>query len=146
MSERTEAFNNTPRRTSSSCAQFDWLICLETLSSRSLALEEAHRIERRRAPADLEVQLRRVDIAGLARVRNYLPALDLVTTLHQQFLGMRVDGGVAIRVADEDKVALARKCVACIADDAILGGRKASPRAPRGRCRRFARHSARSRS
>jgi hypothetical protein len=58
----------------------------------SLALEKAHRIERRRAPADLEVQLRRVDIAGLARVRNYLPTLDLVTTLHQQFLGMRVDG------------------------------------------------------
>src|ERR1700736_3797972 len=82
----------------------------------SLALEKAHRIERRRAPADLEVQLRRVDIAGLARVRNYLPALDLVTTLHQQFLGMRVDGGVVIRVADEDKVALARKSIACIAD------------------------------
>jgi hypothetical protein len=35
---------------------------------------------------------------------------------------MRVDGGVAIRVADEDKVALAVKSVACIAEDAILGG------------------------
>jgi hypothetical protein len=34
------------------------------------------------------VQLRRVDVAGLARLRNYLPALDLVTTLHHQFLGM----------------------------------------------------------
>jgi hypothetical protein len=58
------------------------LISLETLSS-SLALEEAHRIKRRRAPADLEVQLRGVDVAGLAGVRDYLPALDLVTTLHQ---------------------------------------------------------------
>jgi len=33
-----------------------------------------------------------------------------------------VDSGVAIRVADEDKIALACKFVACIADDAILGG------------------------
>ena len=41
-----------------------------------LALEEAHRIEWCRAPANLEVQFRRVDIAGLARVRNYLPAPD----------------------------------------------------------------------
>ena len=55
------------------------------------------------------MQLRRVDVAGLSRVRNYLPALDLITTLHQQFLGVRVDGGVAIGVADEDKIAVARK-------------------------------------
>jgi putative transposase len=58
------------------------LIFLETLSS-SFALEEAHRIKRRRVLTDLEVQLRRVDVAGLAGVRNYLPALDLVTMLHQ---------------------------------------------------------------
>jgi hypothetical protein len=31
-----------------------------------------------------------VSIAGLGRVRNYLPALDLVTKLHQQFLGVRL--------------------------------------------------------
>jgi len=43
---------------------------------RPLTLEEVHRIEWRRAPTDLEVQLRRVDIAGVARVRNYLPAPD----------------------------------------------------------------------
>ena len=49
---------------------------------RSLALEEAHRIERRRALADLEVQLRRVDVAGLTGTRNYLSPLYLVTTLH----------------------------------------------------------------
>ena len=59
----------------------------------SLALEEAHRIEWCRAPADLEVQLRRVDIAGLARVRNYLPALDLVTKLAGRLEAMPLDSG-----------------------------------------------------
>jgi hypothetical protein len=44
--------------------------------ARPLVLEEAHRLEWCRAPANLEVQFRRVDIAGLARVRNYLPAPD----------------------------------------------------------------------
>src|SRR5580693_3113083 len=44
---------------------------------------------------------------------------------------MRVDSGVAIRVADEDKIALARKSVACIADDAILGGCNRRPRGHR---------------
>jgi hypothetical protein len=48
--------------------------------SFKLALEEAHRIERCRTPANLEVRFRRIDVAGLARVRNYLPALDPVTT------------------------------------------------------------------
>jgi len=61
--------------------------------ARSLALEEAHRIEWCRTPADLEVQLRRVDIAGLARVRNYLPALDLVTKLAGRLEAMPLDSG-----------------------------------------------------
>src|SRR5262249_20779219 len=78
----------------------------------SLALEKAHQVEWCRTLTDLEVQLRRADIACLAGVRDYLPALDLVTTLHQQFFGMRVDGDVAIRMPDEDKVAPARKSVA----------------------------------
>ena len=98
-----------------------------------LALEEAHRVERRHALTDLEVQLWRVDVAGLAGVRDHLPPLDLVISVHQQFLGMRVDCGVAIRVADQDEVAVARKPIACIADDAVLGGfDRRAPRAPRG--------------
>src|SRR5258708_35420978 len=47
-------------------------------------VQELGRIERRRALADLEMQLRRVDIAGLSGARDHLPALDLVAALDQQ--------------------------------------------------------------
>ena len=58
-----------------------------------LVLEETYRVEWCRALTDLEVQLRRVDIAGLARVRNCLPALDLVTKLAGRLEAMPLDSG-----------------------------------------------------
>ncbi len=51
---------------------------------RSGAVQELRRIDRGRALADLEVQLRRVDVAGLAGARDHLAALDLIAALDHE--------------------------------------------------------------
>ena len=49
--------------------------------------EEPSRIERGHAFADLEMELRRVDVAGLAGARDHLSAFDLIAALDQELLG-----------------------------------------------------------
>jgi len=47
------------------------------------AVQEARRVERRRALANFKVKLRRIDVTGLAGARDHLSAFDLVTALDQ---------------------------------------------------------------
>ena len=90
--------------------------------SGSTAAEILRRIDRRRALADLEVQLRRVDVAGLAGLGDHLAALDGVAALDHQLAGMGIGGDEAVGVADQHQIAVALELVAGIGDDAVLGG------------------------
>src|SRR5262249_61794333 len=68
-------------------------------------VEERHRIERGGAFADLEMQLRRGDVAGLPGARDHLPALDLVAALDRQLLGVRIGGYRTVRMGQQDEIA-----------------------------------------
>src|SRR5215208_959132 len=90
--------------------------------ARLAAAEHRHRIHRRRAFADLEMELRRVDIAGLAGLGDHLAPLDRIAPLDHQLLGMSVGGDVAIRMPDQHEIAIALQLAAGIGNDAVLGG------------------------
>src|SRR5213080_2025818 len=87
----------------------------------SRPVEELKRVDRRRAFADLEMELWRSDLARLARLGNDLAALDGVAALHQHFTGMGIGGDVAVRVPNQNQVAVALELIARIGDDAVLG-------------------------
>ena len=96
--------------------------CTEiAMAVAELTAEEFCRIERRSAFADLEVQLGCVDVAGLTRPRDHLPAFDLIAALHQQFFGMGVSRDEAVRVTHKNEIAVALELVAGIGHDAFLG-------------------------
>src|SRR5258705_12587667 len=98
----------------------------------SRPVEELKRVNRRRAFADLEMQLRRSDLARLAGLRNDLAALDGVAALHQQFTGMCIGGDVAVGVPNQNQVAVALELIAGIGNDIVLGRlyRRALPNRP----------------
>jgi len=79
------------------------------------------RVERCLAFADFEVKLGRVDIAGLAGLGDDLTTLDLFAALDHQFLGMRIGGDIAVRMAHEKKIAVAFEFIARIGNDAVFG-------------------------
>src|SRR5262245_14830218 len=87
----------------------------------SSAAEQWHGVKRRRAFANLEMQLGRVDIAGLAGFADDLSALDHLAALDQEFLGVSIGGDVTIRMANEHEVAITLELVAGVGHDAILG-------------------------
>src|SRR5258706_16473352 len=87
----------------------------------SRPIEELKRVDRRRAFADLEMELRRSNLARLAGLGNDLAALDGVAALHQHFTGMGIGGDVAVRVPNQHQVAVALELIAGIGDDALLG-------------------------
>src|SRR5829696_405820 len=89
--------------------------------ARLAAAKHRHRIHRRRAFADLEMELRRVDIAGLAGLGDHLAPLDRIAPLDHQLLGMSVGGDVAIRMPDQHEIAIALQLAAGIGNDAVLG-------------------------
>src|ERR1700738_4951639 len=91
------------------------------VTRRSRPVEELQRINRRRAFADLEVQLRRSHFAGLTGFGDGLAALDGVAALHQQFTGMGIGGDVTVGMPNQNQVAIALELIARIGDDAILG-------------------------
>src|SRR5947209_9932879 len=70
------------------------------------AVEELGRIDRRCSLADLKVELRSIHVARLARVRNHLPAFDLVAALDQKLLGVRVSGYVTVGMPHQDGIAV----------------------------------------
>src|SRR5262245_44079033 len=86
------------------------------------AVQEPRRIERGRSLADFEMQLRGVDVAGLAGTRDHLPAFDLIAALDQELLGVGISGDVAVRVAHKNEVTVALELVAGVGHDAVLGG------------------------
>src|ERR1700754_3569821 len=87
----------------------------------SRPVEELQRVDRRRALADLEVQLRRADLAGLARLGNDLAALDGFAALHHEFTRMGIGGDVAVGVPDQDQIAVALELISRIGNDAVFG-------------------------
>src|SRR5262249_33006500 len=86
------------------------------------AVQEPRGVERRGSLADLEMKLRRVDVAGLAGARDHLTAFDLVAALDQELLGMGISGDVAVGVAHQNQIAVALELVAGIGHDAVFGG------------------------
>jgi hypothetical protein len=84
------------------------------------------------------MQLRRSDLARLAGLGNDLAALNGVAALHQHFTGVGISSDVAVRVPNQNQVAVALDLIAGIADDAVLGrphwraflGPRAEPAAP----------------
>src|SRR5258705_11240788 len=71
----------------------------------SRPIEELKRVDRRRAFADLEMQLRRSDLARLAGLGNDLAALNGVAALHQHFTRVGISGDVAVRVPNQNQLA-----------------------------------------
>src|SRR5262249_27902896 len=84
------------------------------------AAEVLRRIDRGRAFSNLEMQLRRCHIAGLARMRDHLSALDAVPTLDHDFARVSIGRNEAVRVADQHEVAIALQFIAGVSDDAII--------------------------
>ena len=95
--------------------------CRYRLAGLSGAAEELGWIDRGRAFADLEMQLRRRHVAGLSGVRNHLSALDCVAALDEQLARMCIGRHISIRVTDQNKIAVALELVAGISDDAVIG-------------------------
>ena len=77
-------------------------------------------IDRRRALANLEVQLRRGHVAGLAGFGDHLAALDAVAALDHDFAGVGIGGDEAVAVAHQHQIAVALELVAGIGDDAVF--------------------------
>ena len=94
------------------------------LATLGLSLESgeiARRVDRRRSFAQFEVKLRRIDVAGVAGLGDHLPALDLFAPLHVEFAIVAVSRDEAVRMLDEDEVAVSFKSVARVDDGAALG-------------------------
>ena len=67
------------------------------------------------------MKLRRIDVAGVAGLGDHLPALDLLAPLHVEFAIVAVSRDEAVRMLDEDEVAVSLKAVARVDDGAALG-------------------------
>ena len=74
------------------------------------------RIDRRRALAQLEVQLRRGDVAALAGFGDGLAARDLIAALDRNVAIMRIGGHEAIGMTDEHQIAISLELAAGISD------------------------------
>src|SRR6202171_6297254 len=88
---------------------------------RSRAVEELKRVNRRGSLADLEMELRRSDLARLTGFGNGLAALDSVAPLHQDFTRMGIGGDITVGVPNQNQVAIALELISGIGDDAVLG-------------------------
>src|SRR5512144_257216 len=91
--------------------------CAEELS----AAEELRRIDRGRTFPDLEMQLRRRDVAGLPGMRNRLSPPDRVAAFDEQLARMRIGGHISIRVTDQNEISVALQLVAGISNNAVVG-------------------------
>src|ERR1700722_1901433 len=93
---------------------------LATLGAALEPGEIARRVDWRRSLAQLEVKLRRIDVAGVAGFGDHLPALDLLAPLHVEFAIVAVSRDEAVRMLDENQVAVSFESVARIDDGAAL--------------------------
>src|SRR6185295_10786524 len=80
------------------------------------------RIDRRRALTDLEVNLGCGNAAGLAGLRDHLPALHGFALMDEEIRIVRVGRDPAARMTHEHEVTVALQLVAGIGDYAVLGG------------------------
>src|SRR5579872_1497784 len=85
-----------------------------------LRREFGHWIDRLSALAQLEMQLRAIDVARLPDPGDHLPALYLAAPLHQQRIAMGVGGDPAVGVANQKQVAESPQLIAGIDDDPVL--------------------------
>src|SRR3954454_17133636 len=67
------------------------------------------------------MELRLADRAGRADPGDRLPALDALAALHRDALAMRVSGGPAVGMLEQDEIAEAAQLVSGIGDDAVAG-------------------------
>src|SRR3954454_10411811 len=81
------------------------------------AVEELQWVDWGRAFANLEVQLRRTDLAGLARLGDGLAALDGFAALDQEFAGVGIGGDVTVGVPHQHQIAVTHQLVPGISDD-----------------------------
>src|SRR6202042_841266 len=93
---------------------------LATLTEPLKPGEIARRVDRRRSLAQFEVQLRRIDVARIARLGDHLPALDRFAPLHIEFAVVAISRDEAVRMLDEYEVAVTFKSVARVDDRAAL--------------------------
>ena len=82
--------------------------------------EIARRVDRGRSLAQFEVQLRRVDVARVAGLGDHLSALDRFAPLHVEFAIVAIGRDEAVRMLDEDEVAVTFQSVARVDDRAAL--------------------------
>src|ERR1700722_8242768 len=94
---------------------------LATLGAALEPGEIARRVDRRRSLAQFEVKLRRIDVAGVAGLGDHLPALDRFAPLHVEFAIIAVSTDKAVRMLDEDQVAVSLESVPRVDDGAALG-------------------------
>src|SRR5208283_1150686 len=79
------------------------------------------RVDRGRSLAQLEVELGRVDVAGVAGLGDHLAALDGVAALDVEFAVVGVGADEAVRMLDQHQIAVALEPVAGIDDHPALG-------------------------
>src|SRR5882757_2653496 len=79
-------------------------------------------VDRFDALAQLEMELRRGDVAGAADAGDHLSALDLIAVFHQQRFVVRISRHPTTGMEDQEQVAEAAELVAGIDHDTALCG------------------------
>src|SRR5215472_74164 len=71
--------------------------------------------------AQLEMQLRLVDVTGRANPGDDLPSRYLVSALHKQLIAVGVGRDPAVGMLDQNEIAVTAQLVSGIGDDAGIG-------------------------
>src|SRR5215469_2856146 len=83
--------------------------------------QQEPRIDRLDASADLEMQLRPIDVAGLAGQTDHLTALDVVAACDAYGFGMRVGSDIAVVMLNQHEIAVPLELIAGIGNRAGSG-------------------------
>src|SRR5207253_11036469 len=78
--------------------------------------EKLARIDRAIAASQLKMELRLADVAGRAYFGDRFSAIDLIALFDEQLVAMRIGRHPAVRMLDQDEVAVAAQLVAGIGD------------------------------
>ena len=78
------------------------------------------RVDRARALAQLEMELRLIDLTGATGLGDDLTAADLIAALDQDLVIVGVGRHPIVRMPDQHEIAVAFQLVAGIGDDAVL--------------------------
>ena len=91
---------------------------LSRIGARRRRRQIGMRIDRRGGRADLEMQLRLGDIAGLADIADDLTARHDIATRDDQPVGMGIGGGVTAGMFHQHQIAVILEFIAGIGDGA----------------------------